>query len=291
MSGEPLAFEVTARREMTWSARLRRLPWLPLLIIAATVFVGVFAPLLTTHSPYDPSLPDRLRAPSWGGEHVLGTDTMGRDMLTRLFYGARVTLIVAALAILAGGGVGLALGIIAGYSGGRVGAFIMRAVDATLSFPTILIALLLAVTMGPGLKTVIISISLIIWARFARMIRGEVLALKERDFIAHAKVVGCSGLRIMLFHIVPNVMNTFIVLVSLEVGWVIVVEATLSFLGAGIPPPTPSWGQMVAEGREYIASAWWVSLVPGAAITLVVLSLNLFGDWLRDFLDPKLRHL
>ena len=221
----------------------------------------------------------------------MGTDTMGRDMLTRMFFGARVTLIVAALTILVGGGVGLALGITAGYAGGRVGSIIMRAVDATMSFPTILIALLLAVTMGPGLKTVIIAVSLIIWARFARLVRGEVLALREKDFIDHAKVIGCSDLRIMAFHIVPNVLNTFMVLVSLEVGYVIVVEATLSFLGAGIPPPTPSWGQMVSEGRQYISSAWWISLVPGAAITLVVLSLNLFGDWLRDYLDPKLRHL
>lgn len=212
-------------------------------------------------------------------------------MLTRMFFGARVTLIVAALTILVGGGVGLALGITAGYAGGRVGSIIMRTVDATMSFPTILIALLLAVTMGPGLKTVIIAVSLIIWARFARLVRGEVLALREKDFIDHAKVIGCSDLRIMAFHIVPNVLNTFMVLVSLEVGYVIVVEATLSFLGAGIPPPTPSWGQMVSEGRQYISSAWWISLVPGAAITLVVLSLNLFGDWLRDYLDPKLRHL
>lgn len=273
-----------------WSL-LRRLPWLPLLIIVTVVFVGVFAPLLTTHSPYDPSLPNRLRPPSWSGGHLLGTDTMGRDMLTRMFFGARVTLIVAALTILVGGGVGLALGITAGYAGGRVGSIIMRTVDATMSFPTILIALLLAVTMGPGLKTVIIAVSLIIWARFARLVRGEVLALREKDFIDHAKVIGCSDLRIMAFHIVPNVLNTFMVLVSLEVGYVIVVEATLSFLGAGIPPPTPSWGQMVSEGRQYISSAWWISLVPGAAITLVVLSLNLFGDWLRDYLDPKLRHL
>lgn len=291
MSSEPLAIETTTRKVISRWSLLRRLPWLPLLIIATVVFVGVFAPLLTSHSPYDPSLPNRLRPPSWSGGHLLGTDTMGRDMLTRMFFGARVTLIVAALTILVGGGVGLAMGITAGYVGGRVGSIIMRTVDATMSFPTILIALLLAVTMGPGLKTVVIAVSLIIWARFARLVRGEVLALREKDFIDHAKVIGCSDLRIMAFHIVPNVLNTFMVLVSLEVGYVIVVEATLSFLGAGIPPPTPSWGQMVSEGRQYISSAWWISLVPGAAITLVVLSLNLFGDWLRDYLDPKLRHL
>ena len=156
---------------------------------------------------------------------------------------------------------------------------------------TILFALLLAVTMGQGLGTLVAAIGLLLWAGFARVIRGEVLALKERDFIALAKVHGCSETRIMITHILPNVMNTFMVLVTLNVGIVIVAEASLSFLGAGIPPPTPSWGLMVAEGRGKISSAWWLSLIPGIAITLVVLAFNLFGDWLRDRLDPKLRQL
>jgi peptide/nickel transport system permease protein len=167
----------------------------------------------------------------------------------------------------------------------------MRLVDAAFTFPAILFALLLAVTMGQGLGTLVIAISLLLWASFARIIRGEVLALKQRDFVALAKVRGCSASRIMLTHILPNVMNTFVVLVTLNIGVVVIAEAALSFLGAGIPPPTPTWGIMISDGRGHIADAWWVSLIPGIAITLLVLSVNLFGDWLRDRLDPRLRQL
>jgi peptide/nickel transport system permease protein len=272
-----------------------QLPWGPIIIIAAMIFVAVCAPLLTPHLPIEQSLPERLLPPVWqeGGkpEHLLGTDLFGRDLLTRLFYGARVSLTVAGAALLAGGGVGLIIGIVSGYVGGRLDSFLMRVVDATLAFPTILFALLLAVTMGQGLRTVVIAVSVILWARFARVVRGEVLAVKSRDFIALAEVRGCSHLRIMLVHILPNVLNTFMVLLTLHMGFVIIVEASLSFLGAGIPPPTPSWGQMVAEGRGRLASAWWLSMFPGIAITLVVLAFNLFGDWLRDRLDPRLRQL
>jgi len=165
----------------------------------------------------------------------------------------------------------------------------MRVVDATLTFPTILIALLLAVSLGQGLRTMVIAIAVILWARFARVVRGEVLTVKARDFVALARVRGSSHARIMAVHILPNVMNTFMVLLSLHIGFVILVEASLSFLGAGIPPPTPSWGQMVSDGRSHIASAWWLSFPPGAAILLVVLAFNLFGDWLRDWLDPRVR--
>ena len=272
-----------------------RLPWTSLVIILAMVFVAVFAPVLTPHSPIDQSLSDKLLPPFWeeGGstKYILGTDIFGRDVLTRMFYGARVSLIVTALALLVGGGTGLLIGIVSGYIGGRVDSVLMRFVDAAIAFPAILFALLLAVTMGQGLRTLIIAISVLLWAGFARVVRGEVLALKQRDFIALAKVHGCSPTRIMATHILPNVLNTFMVLVTLHVGVVIVAEASLSFLGAGIPPPTPSWGLMVAEGRGKIASAWWLSLIPGIAITLVVLAFNLFGDWLRDRLDPKLRQL
>ena len=272
-----------------------RLPWTSLVIILAMVFVAVFAPVLTPHSPIDQSLSDKLLPPFWeeGGstKYILGTDIFGRDVLTRMFYGARVSLIVTALALLVGGGTGLLIGIVSGYIGGRVDSVLMRFVDAAIAFPAILFALLLAVTMGQGLRTLIIAISVLLWAGFARVVRGEVLALKQRDFIALAKVHGCSPARIMATHILPNVLNTFMVLVTLHVGVVIVAEASLSFLGAGIPPPTPSWGLMVAEGRGKIASAWWLSLIPGIAITLVVLAFNLFGDWLRARLAPKLRQL
>ena len=280
-------------QDVSGRGALGRLPWIAALIIVGLVVAAVGAPLLAPHSPTEQSLPDKLRPPAWqeGGDtkYLLGTDTLGRDVLSRLLYGARVSLIVAAAALLAGGVIGLAVGILSGYIGGRVDSVLMRVVDATLTFPTILIALLLAVSLGQGLRTMVIAIAVILWARFARVVRSEVLTVKGRDFVALAQVRGCSHIRIMAVHIMPNVMNTFMVLLSLHIGFVILVEASLSFLGAGIPPPTPSWGQMVSDGRSHIASAWWLSFPPGLAILLVVLAFNLIGDWLRDWLDPRLR--
>jgi peptide/nickel transport system permease protein len=297
---EHLPFPVTpvdadAGEDMEPRSDLGRLPWTAFVIIAVMLVVAVFAPLIAPHSPTEQSLPHKLKPPAWqeGGSatHLLGTDLLGRDLFSRLVYGARVSLTVAAFALLSGGLIGLAVGIIAGYLGGRVDSILMRVVDATLTFPTILIALLLAVSLGAGLRTIVIAITVIIWARFARVVRGEVLGVRARDFVSLARVHGCSSPRIMLVHIVPNVMNTFMVLLTLHIGFVIIVEASLSFLGAGIPPPTPSWGQMVADGRSHIASAWWLAVMPGAAIMLVVLAFNLFGDWLRDWLDPRLRQV
>ncbi len=274
---------------------MRKAPLIPISIISVTVCMAVFAPLIAPYSPIDQALRERLIPPFWveggGLNHLLGTDPFGRDVLSRLIYGARVSLLVALLALTAGGGVGLAVGIVAGYVGGALDNLLMRLVDAAFTFPAILFALLLAVTMGQGLATLVIAISLLLWASFARVIRGEVLMLRQRDFVALAKVRGCSSLRIMLTHILPNVLNTFMVLVTLNIGVVIIAEASLSFLGAGIPPPTPTWGLMISEGRGRIADAWWVALLPGIAITLLVLSVNQFGDWLRDRLDPQLRQL
>ena len=263
---------------------MRRAPWIPIIIISTMLAMALFAPLLAPYSPIDQTLRDKLLPPFWmeGGstKYLLGTDGFGRDILSRLIYGARVSLLVAVLALTAGGGIGLTIGILAGYLGGMIDNVLMRLVDAAFTFPAILFALLLAVTMGQGMATLVIAISLLLWASFARVIRGEVLALKQRDFVALAKVRGCSSLRIMATHILPNVLNTFMVLVTLNIGVVIVAEASLSFLGAGIPPPTPTWGLMISEGRGRIASAWWVALIPGIAITLLVLSVNLFGDWI-----------
>lgn len=277
------------------TARLKRALVLPLLIIATIVLAALLAEVLTPYSPTDVSLAERLRPPFWehGGSlaHPLGTDPMGRDLLTRMIYGARISLLVGLLSLLVGGGVGAALGLIAGYVGGRVDAFLMRVVDTTMAFPIILFAILLVVILGSNLLNVVIAVALVLWARYARVIRGEVLSLRERDFVAQARIAGCSSMRIMLVHLFPNVLNTLVVLLSLQVGWVIVVEASLSFLGAGIPPPTPTWGSMIAEGRDYIATAWWVSFFPGLAILATVLSFNLFGDWLRDVLDPTMRQL
>lgn len=275
--------------------RGRRRPWVPIGIVAAFVAAAVLAPLVSPGDPYAQSLRNRFRPPVWeergSWAHPLGTDRLGRDMLTRILYGARVSLAVGALAVLLASSIGAAVGLVAGYYGGRVDAALMRITDATLSFPVILLALILAVTIGPSFFNVVVAISVILWARYARVIRGEVLTLMERDFIAQARIAGAGAWRIITRHLVPNTLNTLVVLITLQVGYVIIVEAALSFLGAGIPPPTPAWGSMIAEGRDFVTSAWWVSFLPGLAIMLVVLAFNLLGDWLRDTLDPKLRQL
>jgi peptide/nickel transport system permease protein len=294
-TGELVRTEPVVRPVRWRLAALRRAPVVPLGIIIILVLPALLANVLTPYSPVNISLPDRLRPPFWeqGGSlaHPLGTDPMGRDLLTRLIYGARISLLVGFLGLLVGGGVGAGLGLIAGYAGGRLDAFLMRVTDTTLSFPIILFAILLVVILGGSLLTVVFAVALVLWARFARVIRGEVLSIRERDFVAQARIAGSSSVRIMRVHLFPNVLNTLVVLLSLQIGWVIIVEASLSFLGAGVPPPTPTWGSMIAEGRDYIASAWWVSFFPGLAILVTVLAFNLFGDWLRDALDPTMRQL
>jgi peptide/nickel transport system permease protein len=287
--------EAAPGRARKWVQILRRAPIIPLVIILLFVGTAVFADLLTPHSPTKVQLPKRLRPPAWTPQgdwtYTIGTDTLGRDLMTRITYGARVSLVVVALTLGLGGGLGLVLGLLAGYHGGRLDSFLMRAADITMAFPIILFAILLVAILGGGMFNVVVSIGVVLWARYARVIRGEVLSLMQRDFIARARVNGCSDLRIIAVHLFPNVLNTLMVLLSLQVGWLIIVESSLSFLGAGIPPPTPSWGSMIAEGRDYITRAWWVSLFPGLAIALTVLAFNLFGDWLRDTLDPRQRQV
>jgi peptide/nickel transport system permease protein len=274
---------------------MKRPPVLPLVIIVAFMLLALVAPQVSPSDPYEQTLRARLTPPAWseGGSwnHPLGTDRLGRDLLARVLFGARVSLAAGVLAVLLAGSVGAVVGLVAGYHGGRLGALLMRVTDATLAIPIILLALILAVTVGPSFTNVVVAIAVILWARYARMMYGEVLALMERDFIAQARATGCSAWRIITVHLLPNTLNSLIVLLSLQVGYVIIVEASLSFLGAGIPPPTPAWGSMIAEGRDYVTTAWWVSFFPGLAILLVVLAFNLFGDWLRDVLDPKLRQL
>ncbi len=286
---------VAKGKQAEWIGGLKRFPWLPAIILSGLFFIAIFAPLLTPYDPYAPALSVRLLPPAWveGGslKYLLGTDYLGRDMLTRIFFGARISLIVAFSVVGIGGTIGLTLGIISGYMGGVVDTVIMRLVDSLMAIPMILLALVMAVALGPSLRTVIIALSALMWTRFSRIMRGDTLALKNRDYVLQAKVSGCSNWRIMRVHILPNVFSTFIVLVSLQVGTIIIAEASLSFLGAGVPPPTPAWGQMIAEGRSFIATHWWLSLIPGVFLALTVLSFNLFGDWLRDKLDPKLRQL
>ncbi len=274
-------------------AGLKGAPYIPLFIIVVFVLCAILANLITTQDVYSVQLPNRLIPPFWleGGSlnHLLGTDPLGRDILTRIIFGARVSVIIAITALTIGGGIGTLVGLTAGFYGGKIDTILMRFADITLAFPLILFAILLVMVLGPSMINVIIAISLVLWARYARVIRGEVLGLMQRDFIARAKVSGASDWRIMMRHLLPNVMPTLIVLLTLQVGWVIIVEASLSFLGAGIPPPTPAWGSMLADGREYVSTAWWVTTAPGVAIMLVVLAFNLAGDWLRERLDPKQR--
>ena len=268
---------------------------LPATIAFIVIFVAVTAPLISPHSYYQLSLPQKLRPPFWqeGGslEYPLGTDSLGRDILSRMIGGARISLVASMLSILIGAALGISIGVISAYKGGIVDSLLMRVCDGFLSFPMILLAMILAIAIGPSMLTVVLAIGLVVWARYARVIRSEALSLKERDFVAYARMVSCSELRILMRHFLPNLMGTILVLTTLQIGWAIVVEASLSFIGAGIPPPQPSWGGMVASGREYIGMAWWLTFFPGMAIAITVLAFNYLGDWLRDHLDPKLREL
>ena len=276
----------------------RRYPLFPIaLLLIMLVIPALFSDLIAPHDPETGSLSARLQPPFWmeGGDlnHLLGTDRVGRDILSRIMHGARVSVTIAAIAILIAGVFGIALGITAGYWGGWVDSLVMRLVDISLSIPIILLALVIVAATQPSIVNVIVVLVLLLWSRYARLVRGETLAVRVQDFISRAQVSGASHRRIMIRHVFPNVFNSVIVLATLNVGFVIVLEATLSFLGVGIPPPQPAWGLMVADGRVLIASAqgWWVSLFPGLAIMLVVLSMNLLGDWLRDRLDPKQRQV
>jgi peptide/nickel transport system permease protein len=268
---------------------------LPVIVLGILIIAAIFAPFISPHDPYQGVLSDRLSPPAFvpGGNsaYLLGTDLLGRDILSRIIWGSRISLSVSLLVIAITAAVGTAMGIAAGYLGGRVDAFLMRITDIAMAFPGILIAMLLATALGPSFKTVVIAMSILGWAGYARLIRGETLRLRETDFVAQARVIGTSPIRIMLRHIFPNVVNPLIIIMTLAVGMMILLEAGLSYLGVGIPPPNPSWGSMVSDGRNLIDKAWWISFFPGVAIGLVVLSGNFLGDWLRDKMDPRLRQL
>jgi peptide/nickel transport system permease protein len=274
----------------------KRFPGVSLLILVFVLIIpGFFAAQVAPHDPIKGSLSQRLKPPMWaqGGsiEHPLGTDKVGRDILSRIIYGARVSLVVSVIAILISGFIGATLGLTAGYFGGKIDSLIMRTVDISLGLPVILMALVFVAALGPSFTTVITVTTVLLWSRYARLVRGETLSIKALDFVARARVAGASHFRIMFRYIFPNVINSLLVLATLNVGSVILLESSLSFLGAGIPRPTPAWGLMVADGRELIVTAWWIAMFPGVAIMLTVLSLNLLGDWLRDHLDPKLKHV
>src|SRR5437870_7198109 len=292
-----LARPAALRERMGGARWLGDLPLIPTSILLLLVLTAVFANVL---APYDPTLPvagAKIYAPpAWmeGGNTatLLGTDFQGRDVLSRLIYGARVSLLVGVTGTAVAGGIGLLLGVIAGYLGGWVDQAVMRLTDAWLALPFLMFAIFLAALLGAGVLYIVIVFGFVYWTRYARVIRGEVLSLREREFVRLAQVAGVSTPRIILRHILPNVLNTWMVLASLTVGVVIVTEASLSFLGVGVPPPTPAWGLMLSEARSTLmAGYWWLTVFPGVCISGVVLAANLFGDWLRIRLDPQRRDL
>ncbi len=280
---------------------LRDAPLAPLIILIGVVFVALFADLLAPHNPEvsvksETGRPVKsYRPPFWmkGGNlnTPLGTDFHSRDILSRLIYGARVSLLIGLIGTLVAGALGTILGIIAGYMGGWYDQIIMRITDAWMALPTLIFAIFLASVLKPSLWNIVVILSLVFWSQYARIIRGQVLSLRERPFVQLAEVTGASTQRIIRLHILPNVMNTVMVLFSLTIGVAIIIEASLSFLGVGVPPPKPAWGLMMAEGRgPLIAGKWWISVFPGLCIILLVLATNLLGDWLRVRLDPQLRN-
>jgi peptide/nickel transport system permease protein len=271
-------------------------PVVPLLIIGIITFLAIFANQLAPHNPEVGILSHRFRPPFWiaGGstDYLFGTDQLGRDVLSRLIFGARISMVVGFTAVIFAGAVGTVLGIVSGYLGGWVDQVIMRLTDTWLALPALTFAIFLAAIVGPSMWNIVIILGVTYWTRYARVIRGEVLSLKEREFVRLAIVAGCSKWTIMMRHILPNVINSAIVLGSLMLGVVIIAEATLSFLGVGVPPPQPAWGLMLSDGKEgLMVGYWWLTVFPGLGIMLLVLSANLLGDWLRVKLDPQLRQL
>ena len=276
--------------------RLGDFPIIPALILLGIAFVAIFANLLAPHNPEVGSLTARFRPPFWqtGGstKYLLGTDQLGRDVLSRLIFGARVSVVVGFTAVIFAGVVGTAFGILSGYLGGWVDQVVMRVTDTWLALPPLMFAIFLAAIVGPSMWNIVIILGVTYWTRYARVIRGEVLSLKEREFVRLAIVAGCSKWTIMRRHILPNIINSAIVLGTLMLGVVIITEATLSFLGVGVPPPEPAWGLMLSDGKQgLMVGRWWLTVLPGLCIMLMVLSANLLGDWLRVKLDPQLRQL
>jgi len=282
-------FSISTLLEAAGKVRRARLPWIPIIIMLVVVICALFAPFLAPHDPTDIDMPNRKLAPGEDWTFPLGTDRLGRDMLSRLIYGARTSAFISLVALGAGAVIGTALGLISGYAGRWVDTVIMRATDAAMGFPTILAAMIIVTILGAGIENIILAIALTVWARFSRMIRGEVLRVKHLDFVLAARITGVPPVVIIWRHIFPNVVNTLLIILTLLVGQTILLEASLSFLGLGLAPGASAWGLMVAEGRDFLVSMWWLALMPGLVITMVVMAFNFFGDWLRDTLDPKLR--
>lgn len=275
---------------------LRKLPIISVTILMVVVLIpALFPNLIALHDPVSGTASARLMPPAWmeGGSwtYPFGTDRLGRDIFSRIVHGSRYVLIISLVSIFFGALIGSSLGMAAGYFGGWIDAVVMRAVDVTFALPSVLVGMAVAAIWDPSFFSVVGIIVFVIWSFFARQVRAETLSLRERDFIQRAKVAGIGHFRIIATHILPNVTNTIVVMATLQIGVIIILESTLSFLGIGIPRPLPAWGLIVADGRALVIVAWWISFFPGMAILLVVLSVNMFGDWLRNRLDPKLRNV
>ena len=278
------------------TSRARRTRWMALaggVFVLVLVVAAVAAPVIAPYDPIRQSLRGRLSAPTLAGAdgkaHLLGTDHLGRDVLSRAIYGARVSLLVGLAAVVVGGIVGASLGLLAGFRGGWTDSIIMTLADAQLAFPFILLAIGIIAVLGPSFPTLIVVIGLSGWVTYARVLRSQVLVLRSREFVDAIHALGGSVSRVIARHILPNVLSSLVVIATLELARAIVLEATLSFLGLGVQPPTPSWGGMVHEGREYLDSAWWISTAPGIVLMLTSIIVSRTGDWLRDLLDPTLR--
>ncbi len=266
-----------------------------LICLIIIILFAIFPEAFSALDPVDQDLNRYTKPPGFidaeGRVYMLGTDQQGRDIFSRIIWGSRISLIVAVTAVLFSGVIGITAGIVAGYFGGWVDTIISRIVDTALAVPFILLAISLVAILGPSLQNIILVIALRTWIVYARVVRGEVLSLKENEFVVGAKAVGCSTIRILFFYLFPNVISTTIVIATLYLGRMIIIESALSFLGLGVPPPTPTWGGMLADGRAFLDTAWWIALFPGLILMVTVLSVNLLGDWLRDVLDPKMKRL
>ncbi|OGK85096.1 MAG: peptide ABC transporter permease [Candidatus Rokubacteria bacterium GWC2_70_16] len=271
----------------------RRTALFGFVVVGIVCLTAVLAPLVSPFDPLAQDIGQRLREPGWqdaqGRLHPLGTDHLGRDILARVIHGSRVALLVGLAAVLISGLLGMAIGLLSGYFGGRVDDFFMRLADIQLAFPFILLAIAVIGVLGPSLQNIIIVIGVSSWVVYARVVRGEVLSIREREFVQAAIALGSRDGRILVRHVLPNAFTPWLVVATLDMARVIVIESALSFLGLGVQPPTPTWGGMLADGRVYLSTAWWLATFPGLAILVTVLGINLFGDGLRDTLDPRLK--
>lgn len=286
-----LAEAGVARERSRW-ATLKSMPWiirLSMVVLVVTVFCAIFAPVVAPHDPLKQSLLDRLQAPTWTGDLTFGTDKLGRDVLSRVIYGARISLGIAIIGMIIGCVLGTTLGVISGYRGGLVDNIIMFFVDVQQAVPFIVLSLAILAIFGTSLKVLIAVVGLNGWETFARFARGMTLSARQSQYVLASQSIGASQTRLILRHVLPNVAAPLIVLATLNITGIILLESSLSFLGIGVQPPNPSWGSMIGEGREYLNTAWWIGVIPGAAMVLVTTSVNLVGDWLRDVMDPTLK--